>query len=136
MEIVNLKTKIKVKESEILKYKKSTISQKANLTEISNQVSEIENILKNQSDPNYIFRTLSTKFESNSYNDTYIIKCLQRDLLDYKAYVCDIIAQKRPIIDQLISSIQEVVDEINPDYKVNLYGSYTTGLCLPWSDID
>lgn len=92
--------------------------------------------MKNQSDPNYIFRTLSTKFESNSYNDTYIIKCLQRDLLDYKAYVCDIIAQKRPIIDQLISSIQEVVDEINPDYKVNLYGSYTTGLCLPWSDID
>ena len=133
---MNLKTKIKVKESEILKYKKSTISQKANLTEISNQVTEIENILKNQADPNHIFQILSTKFESNSYNDSYIIKCLQKDLLDYKAFVNDIISHKKPVIDQILASIQEAVDEINPDYKVNLYGSYTTGLCLPWSDID
>lgn len=26
--------------------------------------------------------------------------------------------------------------KVNPDYKVNLYGSYCTGLCLPWRDID
>lgn len=79
---------------------------------------------------------LTTKFCSENYNESYIIKCLQKDLTDYQAYVREIISHKRPTIDEIINNIQQAVDEINSDYKVNLYGSYSTGLCLPWSDID
>lgn len=79
---------------------------------------------------------LSNKFCSENYNESYIIKCLQKDLTDYQAYVREIISHKRPTIDEIINNIQQAVDEINSDYKVNLYGSYSTGLCLPWSDID
>lgn len=59
-----------------------------------------------------------------------------KDLTDYQAYVKEQIAQKKPVIQDILEELQKVVNEINPNYKVNLYGSYCTGLCLPWSDID
>ena len=92
--------------------------------------------IKHQSSPVSQATFLANKFNSVSYNESYIVKCLQKDLKDYQQYVREIISHKRPTIDGLIAQIQEAVNEINSDYKVNLYGSYSTGLCLPWSDID
>lgn len=92
--------------------------------------------MKNQNS-DYVNKTLlAKKFESKPYTDEFIIKCLQKDLLDYQKYVDNIISQKRPILSELIQKIQDVVNEINKNYKVILYGSYSTGLCLPWSDMD
>ena len=82
------------------------------------------------------FKFLEDKFHSQSYDHNYIVSCLQKDLTDYQAYVKEQIAQKRPVIQEILQELQSVVNEINPNYKVNLYGSYCTGLCLPWSDID
>ena len=82
------------------------------------------------------FQFLKEKFESKMVPDDYIIRSLQKDLEDYQIYIEDIISKKTEKIKDILNQLQSVVDEVNPDYKVNLYGSYSTGLCLPWSDID
>ena len=82
------------------------------------------------------FAFLEGKFHSQSYDHNYIVSCLQKDLTDYQAYVKEQIAIKKPVIQEILQELQAVVNEVNPNYKVNLYGSYCTGLCLPWSDID
>ena len=82
------------------------------------------------------FKFLDAKFKSHSYDHNYIVSCLQKDLTDYQEYVKEQISQKEPVIKDILQKLQSVVNEINPNYKVNLYGSYCTGLCLPWSDID
>ena len=82
------------------------------------------------------FKFLEGKFHSQSYDHNYIVSCLQKDLTDYQAYVKEQISIKEPVIKEILQELQSVVNEINSNYKVNLYGSYCTGLCLPWSDID
>ena len=82
------------------------------------------------------FKFLEGKFHTHSYDHNYIVSCLQKDLTDYQAYVKEQISQKKPVIQDILQKLQSVVNEVNPNYKVNLYGSYCTGLCLPWSDID
>ena len=82
------------------------------------------------------FKFLDAKFKSHSYDHNYIVSCLQKDLTDYQEYVKEQISQKEPVIQDILQKLQSAVNEINPNYKVNLYGSYCTGLCLPWSDID
>jgi non-canonical poly(A) RNA polymerase PAPD5/7 len=82
------------------------------------------------------FRFLEQKFHTKSYDHNYIVSCLQKDLTDYQEYVKEQISQKEPVIQEIIKELQSVVNEVSPNYKVNLYGSYCTGLCLPWSDID
>ena len=134
--ISNLKKTIELKDSEIQKYKKSTSQQRQTVNDLTNQISDLDKIIKNKSDPSSHIAFLANKFNSENYNDTYIVKCLQKDLTDYQQYVREIVSHKRPVIDEIMGNIQQSVDEINPDYKVHLYGSYSTGLCLPWSDID
>ena len=82
------------------------------------------------------FKFLEQKFHTKQYDHNYIVSCLQKDLTDYQAYVKEQISLKQPQIQVILDELQSVVNEINPNYKVNLYGSYCTGLCLPWSDID
>ena len=82
------------------------------------------------------FKFLERKFHTQPYDHNYIVSCLQKDLTDYQAYVKEQIDQKSPSIKTILDELQSVVNEVSPKYKVNLYGSYSTGLCLPWSDID
>ena len=82
------------------------------------------------------FKFLKEKFESKSYERNYMVKCLQKDLEDYQQYIHDEIENRQDKIKDIITQLQSVVNEIDKNYKVNLYGSYSTGLCLPWSDID
>lgn len=79
---------------------------------------------------------LEKKFNCAKYNDSYIIKCLQRDILDFREYNKDQIQKIKPIQEELVFLIQEAVEEVLPDYEVKLYGSHATGLCLTWSDLD
>ena len=43
---------------------------------------------------------------------------------------------KIPIIDKLIFNVQSIVNDVLKNYEVRIYGSYATGLSLPWSDLD
>ena len=79
---------------------------------------------------------LIEKFDSKAYERSYIVKCLQKDLEDYQLYIQSELEAKREKINDIITQLQSVVNEIDSNYTVRLYGSYSTGLCLPWSDID
>ena len=82
------------------------------------------------------FQFLKEKFDSKPYDRNYIVQCLQKDLEDYQQYIQSEIEVKLKKIEDIKAQLQSVVNEVDPNYKVNLYGSYSTGLCLPWSDID
>ena len=58
------------------------------------------------------FNFLEGKFHSQSYDHNYIVSCLQKDLTDYQAYVKEQIAQKKPVIQDILEELQKVVNEI------------------------
>jgi DNA polymerase sigma len=76
------------------------------------------------------------KFINTKYDDSYIIKCLQKDILDFQEYTKDQIKKNKKTVDELLRFVQNAVNECIPDYEVKLYGSHATGLCLNWSDLD
>jgi DNA polymerase sigma len=79
---------------------------------------------------------IEKKFSSIKYDEKYTIKCLQRDILDFQEYTKDQIKKMKIVQEELVSLIQESVNECMQDYEVNLYGSHATNLCLQWSDLD
>ena len=76
------------------------------------------------------------KFQPEKYDENFIIKTLQKDLLDYEKYTKEKISKMKNIIDQLIQNIQISINEQSKDYEINIYGSYATDLSLPWSVLD
>jgi non-canonical poly(A) RNA polymerase PAPD5/7 len=76
------------------------------------------------------------KFSTQKYDDKYIVKCLQKDILDFQDFVKDGIKVNRTFIDELIRLVKIAVNDTIPEYEVNIYGSHSTNLCLPWSDLD
>ena len=82
------------------------------------------------------FQFLIDKLESKANDRNYIVKCLQKDLEDYQKYIEDEIGRKKGKINGIIQQLQLIFNELDLRIKVNLYGSYSTDLCLPRSDID
>ncbi len=79
---------------------------------------------------------LDKKFSTVKYEDKYIMKCLQKDILDFQEYTKDQIKRNKVVLDELLKLVQTTVNECIPEYEVKLYGSHATNLCLPWSDLD
>ena len=132
-----IEQKIIETENEILKESSKIENQKAKIEELNTTIININSYLENPEKKNQIeSEFLTLKFTNITYPEIYIIKSLQKDLIDYQEYIEEIISHKKPIIQELLKELQNTVDEINTNYKVNLYGSYCTGLCLPWSDMD
>lgn len=76
---------------------------------------------------------LNKKFDLEQCDDTTIYKNLTKDLLDF-TYMNEMLQKAKILqINQIIQNLKEIV-HCNCDIK--LYGSYLTGLALPWSDID
>ena len=76
------------------------------------------------------------KFEPAKYDENFVTHILQKDLLDYQKYIQEQITKKQFIIEKIISNVQSTVNEILKNYEVKIYGSYATGLSLPWSELD
>ena len=116
------------------------INTESNINNENNENHSQENInidqLQNEPLSQEKLKFLYEKFESKAYERNYIVKCLQKDLEDYQEYIQSELEEKREKINGIITQLQSVVNEIDPNYTVKLYGSYSTGLCLPWSDID
>ena len=124
-------------ENEISKEKLKIENQKNKIKELESTINDINLYLENPEKKREMENEfLNLKFNNVTYQEMYIIKSLQKDLTDYQEYIEEIISHKKPIIQDLLKELQNTVNEINPHYKVNLYGSYCTGLCLPWSDMD
>ena len=79
---------------------------------------------------------LEKKFSLTKYDEKYIIKNLQRDILDFQEHTKEQIKKVKSTQEELIKLILEAVNECMPDYEVRLYGSHATNLCLQWSDLD
>jgi DNA polymerase sigma len=79
---------------------------------------------------------LEKKFSFLKYDEKYIMKCLQRDILDFQEFTKEQIKKVKSTQEELIKLIQDAVQEVMPDYEVKLYGSHATNLCLQWSDLD
>ena len=79
---------------------------------------------------------LEKKFSGMKYDEKYIIKCLQKDILDFQEFTKEQIKKAKSNQEEIIKLITEAVNDCMPDYEVRLYGSHATNLCLQWSDLD
>jgi len=131
-----LKNLISEKEKEIEIENSNIQTQNKTLNDLKSSINDLSKYFQNTLNQNSKSEFLHQKFANITYTEQYIISNLQKDLTDYQEYIHEVISQKKPIINDILNELQLVVDEVNPNYKVNLYGSYCTGLCLPWSDID
>lgn len=79
---------------------------------------------------------LDRKFLPIRYDDKYIIKCLQKDILDFQEFTKEQIKRNKADLDELLRFVQAAINECISEYEVRLYGSHATNLCLGWSDLD
>ena len=79
---------------------------------------------------------LNKKFSDENFDDKYIKDNLQRDILDFQQYVEANIRIKQKPINEIRSSLQEILELNGYEFDVYIFGSFETGLCLPWSDLD
>ena len=107
-----------------------------NKNEILFKIKEENNNIQKNNYNNYKY--YSNKFFKNVIiTDEYIHQTLQKDIIDFMNLVTHKISIVKPKVNELINLIQNSVEKsIGNDYEVKLYGSHSTGLCLPWSDID
>lgn len=113
------------------------ISENLNVSTFNNNVHNHSNYFTNAINVPLVRKEiLERKFSTQKYDDKYIVKCIQRDILDFQEYTKDQIRKNRVLIDELIRLVKQSVSDSIPDYEVNLYGSHATNLCLPWSDLD
>ena len=79
---------------------------------------------------------LNTKFNENSFDEKYIKEMLKKDIIDFHQYIKSNMKLKQKSINNIRSSLQEILELNEYDFTVYLFGSYETGLSLPWSDLD
>lgn len=79
---------------------------------------------------------LHNKFTNNKVEDKFIIKSIHQDILDFYEYNREQMKLNRMVIDKLLENIRILVTSVFSDYEINIFGSYSTNLCLVWSDID
>ena len=70
------------------------------------------------------------------HNFYWIQDILHNEILLFKQDANAILVEMQEVKQILISKISEVVKRVFHNYKVDVYGSHATGLCLHWSDID
>ena len=122
-----------------------------NINDAKNELNEAKNILKEKKqillkekgdnlyainqNQNYLYKY--TPMITQNLKNEYIYNQLQIDLMDFMAYVHKKNEKLQPILTKLNDLIQESVkNSLGQDYHLKMYGSRSTKLCLPWSDID
>ena len=79
---------------------------------------------------------LNKKFDGEFFDEKYIKEMLKKDIMDFHLYIKSNIKSKQKPINNIRSSLQEILELNEYDFTVYVFGSYATGLCLPWSDLD
>ena len=79
---------------------------------------------------------LNKKFDGEFFDEKYIKEMLKKDIMDVHLYIKSNIKSKQKPINNIRSSLQEILELNEYDFTVYVFGSYATGLCLPWSDLD
>ena len=136
-EILNSRIKeLSVKLENILLYQSDILDKNEKLEKELSELSMRTENLKNENKENNRREILERKFSIIKYDDKYIARCLQKDILDFQEYTKDQIKKNKIYVENLLKFVQQAVNECIPDYEVKLYGSHATNLCLPYSDLD
>ena len=130
----NLEKEIEMlnKENQKLKEKINELTEKIKIIQKENE--KLKNIKK--------IKNINKKFEfkydffSNSLDINEIKLNLQEDLIDYQQFTKNNNKLNPNIIKEITDFLQDCVEQCNSNYKVKLYGSRATNLCLMWSDLD
>ena len=130
----NLEKEIEMlnKENQKLKEKINELTEKIKIIQKENE--KLKNIKK--------IKNINKKFEfnydffSNSLDINEIKLNLQEDLIDYQQFTKNNNKLNPNVIKEITDFLQDCVDQCHPNYKVKLYGSRATNLCLMWSDLD
>ncbi len=64
---------------------------------------------------------MDRKFSINKYDDKYIIRSLQKDILDFQEYTKDQIKRNKSVLDELIRLVQSAVNDCSTEYEVRFY---------------
>ena len=138
-EIFSLNQKIKEQEyKNILEYNElqSKIEKEnANLQIILCQMENLQNQENHKQVTNYT-DYLDKKFSNEKFDENYIIQNINKDIIDFQNFTKEQIQKKHNAVAGVISLLQEIVDQSKFDYRIQIFGSYATGLCLPSSDLD
>ena len=76
------------------------------------------------------------KFYENNISEEEVLDTLQKDLIEFQMYNDEVMNRKMNKINRLIGLIKHDISEIFPEYEAKVYGSFATGLTLPWSELD
>ena len=79
---------------------------------------------------------LNKKFSEEIFDENQIKSNLVKDIIDFQKFTKSEIKKKQKPISHIRSSLQEILELSGFDYTINVFGSYATGLCLAWSDLD
>ena len=138
--IESLSKKLNEKEKDLTELKSKNDYYKNQIENLQQKKNELILKIPNSSDLQNKNLSLKeyrdAKFLPAKYDEDLIIHILQKDLLDYQNYIQEQMSKKKYIIEQLIANIQMSINERIENIEVKIYGSYATGLSLPWSDID
>jgi non-canonical poly(A) RNA polymerase PAPD5/7 len=140
--IKELTAKLKEKETNLNYYKSLEITNAQKIQEMADKKNNLmqtiprnhleQNPKKNLPPKEYG----EAKFNIPTINESYIIKTLQHDLLDYLAYIKNETSLKQNVIEQAYNAISQLIQQIFPDFTILKYGSYATNLNMPWSGLD
>jgi hypothetical protein len=61
---------------------------------------------------------LDKKFSINKYDDKYIVRSLQKDILDFQEFTKDQIKRNKTVLDELIRLVQSSVNDCSTEYEV------------------
>ena len=117
---------------------KNELNEAKNILEEKKQIllkEKGDNLYAINQNQNYLYKY--TPMITQNLKNEYIYNQLQIDLMDFMAYVHKKNEKLQPILTKLNDLIQESVkNSLGQDYHLKMYGSRSTKLCLPWSDID
>ena len=134
-EIEQLNLTFKKQDEEIISLQ-NKINQEKNFLNILLSQEESLELMKDHNKIQNKTEYLQKKFSNDLYPENYIIQNLTKDILDFQKYNQIQMTQKQPIIKNILPVIQKSIDSLKYEYQIQIYGSYATGLCLPWSELD
>ena len=79
---------------------------------------------------------LNKKFSEEIFDENQIKSNLVKDIIDFQRYIKYHVKEKQKPIYNIRDSLQEILEINGLEYIVYVFGSYATGLCLTWSDLD
>lgn len=82
------------------------------------------------------FPSWGKKKEAKERNDRAVTDALHEEILEYSKYTKATVEKMAVHIEEMIANVRASVQSLWPQSKVETFGSYSTGIWLPSSDVD